>query len=71
DGSGKYTFSQPLAEGTYTVAVIPTPLEAAAPGTAPKAAPAAVPKKYQDPATSGLIYTVKGGANDYPIALKD
>ncbi len=69
DATGKYTFDQPLAPGTYAVTVLPAPPEAAQPGAAPKALAAAVPKKYQDPASSGLSYTVKGGDNDYPIVL--
>jgi hypothetical protein len=71
DATGKYKFDQPLAAGVYAVTVLPAPPEAAAPGTAPKAPPVGVPRKYQDPVGSGLSYTVKDGDNDYPIVLKD
>ena len=70
DASGKYAFEQPLAEGTYAVAIVPAPPDAAAPGTVPKPA-TNIPKKFQDPAGSGLSCVVKSGDNDYPIVLKD
>ncbi len=73
--SGRYTLQtgtdKGLPAGEYTVTVVATePLPAV---TDPKVAPAPpkliTPAKYNNPASSGLKFTVKTGSNDIDLSL--
>ena len=70
--AGKFKFDAPIEVGDYKVSLSPPRPEPQPPGTAPKPLPQFdVPKKYLEPATSGLSVTVKEGENTLPIDVKD
>lgn len=86
DANGQYTIvtgrKQGLPEGEYQVAIIPKldfsrmkcePNGRPIPSTMPSEAernPPNIPRKYRDPATSGLTLTVKSGANLFDIDMQ-
>jgi hypothetical protein len=69
DATGKYAFATPLVAGTYAVSVTPPPPEPVPPGTRPAKTAPEIPAKFREPTSSGLSFTVKGGQNEYPIAI--
>jgi len=69
---GTFTSSDPLEPGTYAAYLTPKPPEPPPPGKkVTKAAVSKIPLKYADAAKTDLKVTVKGGANDVPLELKD
>lgn len=70
DGSGKFALPQPLEAGTYAVYVTAS-TEPPPPGSRPKPAQAALPRKARDPNTSGVTVKVERGDNDLVVELTD
>jgi len=73
DDSGNYKIDSPLEAGEYRVYLGPPIPGQYAPGTkAPTAPPKfTVAPKFQDPNSSGVKVTIKPGANEIPIEMKD
>ena len=51
------------------MSVTPPPPEPVPPGTRPAKVAPEIPAKFREPTSSGLTFTVKGGQNEYPIAI--
>jgi hypothetical protein len=67
---GSYRVSGLLA-GTYRVGFTPQAQNPFAPqGAGAVEKPLAIPRRYRDPATSGLECVVTGGQQEFPIDLK-
>jgi len=71
DSSGAFTVPEPVAAGTYKFYVQPPPPEQLPPGSPIKKTPLAIPRKYQDGATTDKTVEVKVGKNDLSIDLTD
>jgi hypothetical protein len=72
DGSGTFVMVQPLPAGTYDVSYVPPTPEPTDPAKGPpRPLTSIVPKRYNDPKTSGISVEVKGGTNEIPIEFKD
>lgn len=72
DATGQFKVDGPLEAGEYRVyASAPLP-EPQAPGTKATGPPKFdLPAKFRDPASSGVVVTVKAGPNDVPVEFKD
>lgn len=69
---GEFTFTEPLEAGTYAVYLLPPAPEPVDPAKGKaKAVVSNLPKKAQDPSTSGVTAEVKAGANDLTIIVTD
>jgi len=72
DSNGGFTIDGPVETGDYMVFWTPPVAEPTGPGAKPAALPKlAVPPKFQDATSSGVVVTVKSGANEMPIDFKD
>lgn len=72
DDSGNYKIDSPLEAGDYRVYLGPPIPGQYAPGTKTAAPPKFnVSPKFQDPNSSGVKVTIKPGANEIPIEMKD
>lgn len=63
-GDGAYTFRTPIPAGSYVVIIETAPSEKSKP------APIAVPERYRNPATSGLVVEIRGGPMVFDVVLK-
>jgi hypothetical protein len=71
DENGNYKVEGPLEVGEYKVYLAaPVPGQHAPGVKVPKAPRFEVIPKYLQPESSGLTFTVKAGANEYPIDIK-
>jgi hypothetical protein len=69
---GEFTFPEPLEAGTYAVYLLPPPPEPVDPSKGKaRTSVSNLPKKAQDPSTSGVTAEVKAGPNDLTIIVKD
>jgi len=73
DEQGKFTVDSTMPTGDYKVYFTSPPPEPINPSVGKKnvAPPIKLPKKYQDISTTDVTVTIKTGANNFPIDLKD
>jgi hypothetical protein len=69
---GEFSFPEPLEAGTYAVYLLPPAPEPVDPSKGKaKTVVTNLPKKAQDPSTSGVTAEVKAGSNDLTIVVTD
>lgn len=72
DATGAFKVDGALEAGDYKVYATPPLPEPQAPGTKAAGPPKFdLPQKFRDPASSGVVVTVKAGSNDLPVEFKD
>ena len=72
DATGGFKVDGPIEAGEYKVYATPPLPEPQPPGTKQTGPPKFdLPTKFRDPTSSGVVVTVKAGANDIPVEFKD